>query len=501
MPVCRFGPFVLDTDAYRLTCEDQVLVVAPRQLDLLAYLVERPSRLVTREELFKALWPDVIVTDNALTQLVSELRQTLSDSSAAPQYVQTVARRGYRFIGAVDTGEPQPAESRRVGAESVSHAPETSSLEALRAVMDGRLQLEALDGTVVNAAIGNFERAIALDPGFAGGYVGLANARFWQYERTRSGYRVDSKLLATAISEARRAVALAPEYAEAHATLGYLLSAAGRTDEALAAVRCAIALQPQQWSHRFRLGHAGWGEERLGALTECLRLYPSFPFAYFQMAMVHVARQALETAQRILEEGIAVQESMGQAGGRFPASGLHWMLGTILLSRRDPDAALAEFDLELAGDGRALYAPEYTVAALNNRGFALALEGRLDEAADSFTRSLASHQEQARPHLGLALVAGRCHDGTSAASSLARAGEAIRQLRLGGQNVEADLMLVGEHVVGRRYDEAVARVSRLLTESSPGPAGWSIPIDPLFAPLVERPAFRPVLQQLSARAT
>src|SRR5262249_16992135 len=155
------------------------------------------------------------------------------------------------------------------------------------------------------------------------------------------------------VNDARRAVALAPEYAEAHATLGYVLSAAGRSDEALAAARRAIALQPQQWSHRFRLGHAAWGEERLSALTECLRLYPPFPFAYFQMAMVHVARQKLDTAQRVLEEGVAVQDGMGPDRSRFPASGLHWMLGTIKLSRRDADGALVEFGRELASAGQA----------------------------------------------------------------------------------------------------------------------------------------------------
>jgi len=83
-------------------------------------------------------------------------------------------------------------------------------------------------GPPVDAAITNFERAIALDTGFAAGYVGLANARFWQYERSRFHYRPDSMLLATAVNHARRGVALAPEFAEAHATLSYLLAASGR---------------------------------------------------------------------------------------------------------------------------------------------------------------------------------------------------------------------------------------------------------------------------------
>jgi len=205
MPVYRFGAFCLDTDAYRLTREGTTIVSAPRPLDLLAYLVARPSRLVTREELFRELWPDVIVSDNALTQVVSELRLTLGDRSAAPLYVQTVARRGYRFVGTVERVD---APQVRPAAESSSQNPQTVSLDALRAVMDGRLQLESLDGDAVDAAITNFERAISLDTGFAAGYVGLANARFWQYERSRFHYRPDSMLLATAVNHARRGVAL-----------------------------------------------------------------------------------------------------------------------------------------------------------------------------------------------------------------------------------------------------------------------------------------------------
>lgn len=102
MPVFRFGPFRLDTEAYRLSRETAVVAASPKLLDLLGHLASRPSKLVTREELFSALWPDVIVSDNALTQLVSELRQLLGDPPAKPRYVQTVARRGYRFIADVE---------------------------------------------------------------------------------------------------------------------------------------------------------------------------------------------------------------------------------------------------------------------------------------------------------------------------------------------------------------------------------------------------------------
>src|SRR5262245_21982422 len=80
-----------------------VIQLSPKIIDLLLYLVARQPALVSKEDLFKALWPDVAVTDNALTQAVSELRQALGDDPSKPAYIQTVARRGYRFIAPVTT--------------------------------------------------------------------------------------------------------------------------------------------------------------------------------------------------------------------------------------------------------------------------------------------------------------------------------------------------------------------------------------------------------------
>src|SRR5215208_3220596 len=97
----RFGPFTVDPGSYRLLRGSVVVPLSPKIIDLLLYLVTRQSTLVSKDDLFAALWPDVAVTDNALTQAVSELRQALGDDPSNPTYVQTVARRGYRFIAAV----------------------------------------------------------------------------------------------------------------------------------------------------------------------------------------------------------------------------------------------------------------------------------------------------------------------------------------------------------------------------------------------------------------
>jgi DNA-binding winged helix-turn-helix (wHTH) protein len=98
----RFGPFRADRVSYRAFEGERALDLTPKLLDLLFYLLERPATLVTKEELLENVWPGANVTDNALAQAISDLRDALNDSPGAPTYIRTVARRGYRFIAPVE---------------------------------------------------------------------------------------------------------------------------------------------------------------------------------------------------------------------------------------------------------------------------------------------------------------------------------------------------------------------------------------------------------------
>ena len=105
--VLRFGQFELDPTAYLLRREGTVVPLPPKALDLLWLLARQPGTLLTKDDIFRAIWPDVAVTDNALTQVVSDLRQALGETPDAPQYIQTVARRGYRFVASVSGVRPR----------------------------------------------------------------------------------------------------------------------------------------------------------------------------------------------------------------------------------------------------------------------------------------------------------------------------------------------------------------------------------------------------------
>ena len=88
----RFGPFVVERPSYRVLRDGHALTLSPKLVDVLLYFVSRPSTLVTNDELFSAIWPDVTVTGNALTQVISDLHQALGDEPSSPKYTQTVAR-------------------------------------------------------------------------------------------------------------------------------------------------------------------------------------------------------------------------------------------------------------------------------------------------------------------------------------------------------------------------------------------------------------------------
>src|SRR5262245_60815425 len=102
----RFGAFEADRAAYRASRQGTPLDLTPKLLDLLLYLLERPGQLVTKEELLDSVWPGANVTDNALAQAVSDLREAIGDDAAAPTFIRTIARRGYRFIAPVERVVP-----------------------------------------------------------------------------------------------------------------------------------------------------------------------------------------------------------------------------------------------------------------------------------------------------------------------------------------------------------------------------------------------------------
>ena len=88
----------MDLGAERLTLHGRTLDLRPKSWNLLKYMAVRPGLLLTKDELVEAIWGDRVVTEASLNQAVRELRKVLGDDARSPQYIETVHRRGFRFI-------------------------------------------------------------------------------------------------------------------------------------------------------------------------------------------------------------------------------------------------------------------------------------------------------------------------------------------------------------------------------------------------------------------
>ena len=97
----RFGPYQFDAARGQLQRGSQIVKLTPKALALLRLFVTQAGQVVTKEELFRTVWPDTVVSDAALTACILELRQALRDNARTPRYIETVHRRGFRFIAPV----------------------------------------------------------------------------------------------------------------------------------------------------------------------------------------------------------------------------------------------------------------------------------------------------------------------------------------------------------------------------------------------------------------
>lgn len=113
----RFGPFEFRADTGELRSEGRTVRLEPQPARLLALLLSRPGELVPRDELRRALWDDGVHVDveRGLAYALSQVRTALGDSAAEPRFVETLPRRGVRFLAPVDGAEP--AGGRPAGRE------------------------------------------------------------------------------------------------------------------------------------------------------------------------------------------------------------------------------------------------------------------------------------------------------------------------------------------------------------------------------------------------
>jgi DNA-binding winged helix-turn-helix (wHTH) protein/TolB-like protein len=120
MPLVRFGPFELETEREELRRNGMLIKLAPQPMQLLSLLVARPGEILSRDDLRRQIWGDhpTADLDKNLNVCIAQVRSALSDDAETPKWIQTVPRKGYRFLGQIDQPVPdqqpsQPPAPRR----------------------------------------------------------------------------------------------------------------------------------------------------------------------------------------------------------------------------------------------------------------------------------------------------------------------------------------------------------------------------------------------------
>jgi DNA-binding winged helix-turn-helix (wHTH) protein/tetratricopeptide (TPR) repeat protein len=150
-PAClSFGPYRLDPGDGRLWRGSEPVVLPPKALAVLQYLAERAGRLVSKQELLDALWPETFVEEAVLKVQISEIRKALGDNPRTPAFVETVHRRGYRFVASVTALAPgtlrsgtMPPSHRRLTGRDAQIA---TLFECYRSAAGGQRQIVFVSG-------------------------------------------------------------------------------------------------------------------------------------------------------------------------------------------------------------------------------------------------------------------------------------------------------------------------------------------------------------------
>ncbi len=167
MTVIRFPPFLLDLAAGTLLHDAEVVHLRPRTWDVLCHLAGRPGLLVTKDELLDAVWSDAVVTEGTLTNSIRELRAALGDDARQPRFIETVHRRGFRFVADVgsSSGDDARVLSERKNDDPAA-APRAARRDAGGGVVGRAAELDALTRLAAEAAAG--ATRVALVRGEAG---------------------------------------------------------------------------------------------------------------------------------------------------------------------------------------------------------------------------------------------------------------------------------------------------------------------------------------------
>ena len=275
---------------HSITREDQQITVEPKVMDLLMLLLEQPNQVLSKTIIMERLWSGRWVNEEALTKLVSKLRQALGDDPRQARFIKTVTKKGYLLLAEEDELKPPGNPVWLWSAAAVvlllastvvwlfsqeSYGPEAQAVNELDALLHKAdshyYQYQRLDN---ESAIKLYEQIMARDGNHAMSQAGLANAlvqRTLRWPDPDAAEPVNHINLATTVASGRlddaniqaqlsraeglagRAVRLAPDNGKVHRSLGLVYAVQQRFDLAAEQYRTAIELDPDEWGAMINL--------------------------------------------------------------------------------------------------------------------------------------------------------------------------------------------------------------------------------------------------------
>ena len=290
--VRRFGTFEFDAGSRELRRNGALVRLPDQAAIVLSALLDRPGDVVTRDELIAILWPDGthVDFDTGLNAAIKKLRKALDEPGDSPRYVETLPRRGYRFIAPV-TAPPGSSGStchhadhrsggdchRRSGPDDVGTSPGQESVGSWRL---GAAKAQLLAGVGVHDVVrarALMEHALKLDPHFGKARVEYG---FNTFIMVVAGYANDASLIYDAEREVQRGLADDPTFSHGRAALAALILFHGKKEESRHQAEIALKMNPRDVDARHWLAVNWWmsgQNQRAGALErENLAREPRF---------------------------------------------------------------------------------------------------------------------------------------------------------------------------------------------------------------------------------
>ena len=382
-----FGHFRLDTAEQVLLCEGQPVQLTLKALGVLLVLVDNAGHLVEKQYLMQTVWFDSMVEEANLPQTICMLRKALGEGHQPREYIQTVARRGYRFIAQVKVvdesdeakGEipqrfdqiPERNEVLKSSSNELTDPDriaqrQTDHEEARHLYLRGRYYWSKYTVDGLNRAADYFRQALELDPRFASPYAGLADC----YYRLANVDLPPQEALPKAKAAALEAIKNDEKLPEAHALLGLIRTFYDR--DWLAAkneFERALELQPDSAlpykRYGWALGMSGHLEGAIAQISKAITLQPRSADLHVGLGIIfHLARHHAESIAQ-------AQLALDIEPEYFPA---YTLLGIGHLQQWVVNIALEELQMAAA-----LAAVPWTLGYL---GYGYAVAGKCRRALD-----------------------------------------------------------------------------------------------------------------------